>query len=282
MGELRVCRGLHRRDDWMGLRCLGQRLVLSAVLRRLLRRLLRLPAHLRHGCLVQPAHRRLRARVRRLRSVWRRRHGRVVQPAHRHLRARCLRLRSVRIAVCGPGLQPPHRHLRSNPPGLERVRQLGDEQRSAWRQLGADRASRELPDRPDHERHSHQRGRGRRDAHGPKRGSDDCRPYPGWRRVCGPRRQRVSPQRRRGVGPEQRLRRLGTLGGHWGAAARSLHVRDDSAGRPARSRQRRAHPGKHADRGPRRLAKRWLYAVRCRELRRRRALAGGGGGRRRR
>ncbi len=150
----------------------------------------------------------------------------------------------------------------------------GDEQRAAWRQLGADRASRELPDRPDHERHSHQRGRGRRDPHGPKWRSDDCRPYRRRRRVCRPRRQRVSPQRRRGVGPEQRLRRLGTLGGHRGAAARSLHVRDDAAGRPARSRQRRAHPGKHADRGPRQLAKQRRFAVRCRELRRRRALAG--------
>ena len=100
VGDVRVCRGLHGRDDRLGLRGVGQRLVLPAV-RRLLRRLsvlLPVPAHLRHGRLVQPVHRRLRARLRGVRPVRRRRHGRVLQSAHRHLRARRRGLRSVRVA----------------------------------------------------------------------------------------------------------------------------------------------------------------------------------------
>ena len=116
-------------------------------------------------------------------------------------------------------------------------------------------------------------GGGRRRRARTERGSDHRRPHEGGDVYAGRDGNVYRRNDSRRLGAEQRLRRLGTLGGHGGAAARSLHVRDDPAGRPARSRQRRAHPGKHADRGPRRLAKRWLYPVRCRELRRRRALA---------
>ena len=36
------------------------------------------------------------------------------------------------------GLQPSHRHLRRDPPGLERVRQLGNDRRPARRSVGQD------------------------------------------------------------------------------------------------------------------------------------------------
>ena len=89
----------------------------------------------------------LRTRLRRLRSVRRRRDGRVLQSADRDLRARRRGLWPVRIALGRPGLQPAHRHLRADPPGLEHLRQLGQQLRAARRRLGADGAPDQLPDR---------------------------------------------------------------------------------------------------------------------------------------
>ena len=144
----------------------------------------------------------------RLRTVRRRRHGRLLQPAHRHLRARRSRLRSVRIARSRSGLQPAHRNLRANTSGLERLRQLGHELRAAWRQLGADRT-----------RENYRRGTStsgirnaiaarRRVAHRSGGRPHDGRPHGRRRHLRRPRRQRLSTQRRRRVGAEQRLRRL--------------------------------------------------------------------------
>ena len=58
VGDLRVCRRVYRPDDRMGLRRVGQRLLLSALrrLRRVLPGLLSVRTHLRDGRLVQPVH----------------------------------------------------------------------------------------------------------------------------------------------------------------------------------------------------------------------------------
>ena len=133
-GRLRRGGRLHRHDDRVGLRRLGQRLLLPAVLR--LRRLLPvLPAvlpDLRVPRVVQPVDRRLQPRRLGVRSVRRRRRRRELQPEDRHLRARRRGLRSVRVARRGHGVQPAHRDGRRDEAGLERLRQLGtDRRRSA-------------------------------------------------------------------------------------------------------------------------------------------------------
>ncbi len=177
------------------------------LLRRLLSGLLRVPAHLRDGRLVQPVHRRVRTRLRRLRSVRRGRDGRVLQSADRNLRARRRGLWPVRIAFGGPGLQPAHRHLRADPPGLERLRQLGQQLRAARRRLGADGAPDQLPDRHPDERRSDRRRRRSSDAHRTRR-AHHGRPHRERRCLRRPRRQRLPPDRGRWLGAEQRLRRL--------------------------------------------------------------------------
>ena len=64
--------------------------------------------------------------------------------------------------AAAPGVQPAHRNLRANATGLERVRELGLQLRPARRQLGADSASHELPDRARRRRGYGRAGRRRR------------------------------------------------------------------------------------------------------------------------
>ena len=71
--------------------------------------------------------------------VRRRRRRRALQPAHRDLLARRRRLRTLRLARRGPGLQPAHRRLRPDAPGLERLRQLGQHAGAARRPVGVHR-----------------------------------------------------------------------------------------------------------------------------------------------
>ena len=88
------------------------------------------------GASVQPVDRRLHARRRGLRPLWRRGRGAALQPAHRHLLTRRRGLRPVRRARRGVGLQPADRHVRGDAPGIERLRQLGRDRRPARRRLG--------------------------------------------------------------------------------------------------------------------------------------------------
>ena len=91
--------------------------------------------------------------------------GAVLQSADRNLRARRRGLWPVRIAFGGPGLQPAHRHLRADPPGFERLRQLGQQLGAARRRLGADGAPDQLPDGHADERRSDRQRRRRRHPH---------------------------------------------------------------------------------------------------------------------
>ena len=172
VGHLRDRGHVHGRDGRVGLRRLGQRLVLPALLRRVLRRLsalLRPLPHLRLRRFLQPLDRRLRPRRGGLRPVRRRRRGGALQPLDRDLRARRRGLRTLWLALRGPGLQPAHRHLRPGAPGVERVRELGRRVRAARRPVGADGAGHEQPHRADHARHPHRQRRGRGHAAGPRR-----------------------------------------------------------------------------------------------------------------
>ena len=165
VGHLRDRGDVHGGDGRVGLRRLGQRLVLPAVLRRLLRRLPVLPSllpDLRLPRLLQPLDGRLQPRRGGLRPLRRRRRRRALQPADRDLFARRRGLRTLWLARRGPGLQPAHRHLRPGAPGLERVRELGRHVRAARRPVGADGAGHEQPHRHDHARHPYRQRRRRR------------------------------------------------------------------------------------------------------------------------
>ena len=157
------------------------------------------PAYLRYGCLVQPAHWRAWARLCRIRSVWRRWDGCVLQSSNGDLCTRCYRLRSLWVTLGRPGLQPSDRNLRPNATGLERLRKLGHELGAARRQLGADRASRELSHWSDHVGDSNQRRRRCGVAHRSRWGPDYRWPHGQRRRLCRPRWQRVSQERQRGM-----------------------------------------------------------------------------------
>ena len=179
--------------DRVGLRGVGHRLLLSPVLwvRGLLPLLLPPLSHLRVRRVVQPLDRGLHSRRRGLRSLRWRRGGRPLQPPNRHILARRRGPRSIRLEGRRVGLQPPHRRLRRNATGLERVRQLGTDRRSARQSVGHDLALHEqrhgrddAPDRDEWWRHRRQ-------------------PYGGWRsydrrsvwerrHICRSRRQRLS------------------------------------------------------------------------------------------
>ena len=137
------------RDDRVGLRRLGQRLVLPALLGLGRGIPLLLPAlpELRLRRVVQPVDRRLRPRRRRLRSVRRRGRELALQPAHRHVLARRRGLGAVRGARLRRGLQPAHRRLRPDASGLERLRQLGHHVGAARRPVGDHLARHQQPDR---------------------------------------------------------------------------------------------------------------------------------------
>ena len=201
LGDVCGRRGLHRRDGRVGLRRVGQRLVLPALLglgRRLLPVLLPALSELRLRRLVQPVDRRLRPDGRGLRPVRRRRRHRPLQPDDRHVLARRGGLGPVRRAGRGAGLQPEDRHLRADPPGLERLRQLGLDLRSARRPVGADRPRDQQPHRHHDARDAGQRRRRRRLAQpGRSPAAAAASPARVGRRVRRPRRQRLQEDRRR-------------------------------------------------------------------------------------
>ncbi len=184
-------------DDRLGLLCLGQRLLLPALLRlaRRLPVLLRALSHLRLRRELQPVYRGVPPRRGRVRAVRRRRRQRAVQPEDRHLLARRGSLRAVRRPGGGAGLQPAHRDLRPDPPGLERVWQLGIDAGGARRRLGEHLARDQQPHRQHDPRVAGQR---RRD-HGPsqrRRQHGRRRRVRVWRRLRGARRQRLQEERR--------------------------------------------------------------------------------------
>ena len=145
---------VHGPDDRVGLRGVGQRLVLPAV--RRLRRLLpvsTIRTDLRMGAWYNPTGR-IRTRLRRIRTVRRRGHGRVVQPADGHIRARRRGI-SVRTARAPPGRRTTRAPAPTRRPGRgRRLRQLGHQLRAARRQLGADGTQQELSDRSHEQRDS--------------------------------------------------------------------------------------------------------------------------------
>src|SRR5262245_34340884 len=117
------------------MRDVGHRLLLSAVLWRVLRWLpdvLRLRTHVWDGRLLQPVHGRLRAWLRRIWTIRRSRLRRVVQPANRNLLARRRGVRTLWIALSRFGLQPTYGNGRSDTSRVECVRQLGHERCAAW------------------------------------------------------------------------------------------------------------------------------------------------------
>ncbi len=108
----------------------------------------------------------------------------------------------------------------------------------------------------------------------------------GRRRLRRPRRQRLSPERRRRLGAEQRVRRLerrgqrqsgsgscagpGRLGRHGRHHSRrhARSGRDQRRNRPAGTRQQRADLGQHPHRRSQRMGVERRIAFRCRQLRR--------------
>ena len=126
--DLRDGRRLHRRDDRVGLRGVGHRLVLPAVLRLGRRLSLLLPA------LPDLRLRRLRTtRGPAPTAAARSRTVRTAAPASASRYNPRTGTYARGAAAYGPygargygaGLQPAHRHLRADAPGLERLRQLG-------------------------------------------------------------------------------------------------------------------------------------------------------------
>ena len=108
----------------------------------------------------------------------------------------------------GPGLQPAHRHLRADPPGLERLRQLGHAAPCSAATTG--RRRRTAPNYRTGTRTSGVRtdsGGGAVTRTGPD-GRTTVGRTAGRRRLRRPRRQRLPPHRGRWLGAEQRLRRL--------------------------------------------------------------------------
>ena len=116
---------------------------------------------------------------RRIRPIRRRWCDRPLQPAHRHLLPGRGGVGTLRCARRSRGLQPTNRRVRADPPGLERVRQLGIDGRAAGRRLGAHRPHDQQPHRPDHACQPGQRRR---------RGGDAARAA-GQRRRCAHRQR---------------------------------------------------------------------------------------------
>ena len=133
VGHVRGGGRLYGNDDRLGLRGLGLGLVLSAILRvwRLLSILLPVLPDLRVLRLVQPLYRRVWPQRRGIRTVRRCGYWRALQPSHWHLRSRCRRLRSLWRSGRGASLQPADWHVRRDTTGIERLRKLGIDLRSA-------------------------------------------------------------------------------------------------------------------------------------------------------
>src|ERR1043166_5773898 len=106
MGDVCCRRRLYGHDDWLGMRSLGNRVVLPALLLvwRLLSDLLPVLANLWIRFLVQPLHGSLWNCGTNLWTVWGCGIRRKIQPEHRHICARRLRLWTLRGARRGPGL----------------------------------------------------------------------------------------------------------------------------------------------------------------------------------
>ena len=132
----------------VGLRGVGQRLVLPAVLSAAAIYYPALPAHLRDGRLVQPVDRRLRPRLRRAYGPY----GGVGIGARYNPRTGTYARGAAAygpygVARRGQAYNPRTGTYGADATGLERLRQLGHEFGAARRPVGADRARDELPRR---------------------------------------------------------------------------------------------------------------------------------------